>query len=179
MDPQRLFLTGEPGSGKTTTVRKIAELLILRGVEVGGMLTGEIREGGIRVGFSLEDLVTHEKGTLARVGLEEGPQVGKYRVNLHDIERIGVRAIENAVSDSKVVVVDELGPMELFSTPFLQAVEKGLASRKHFLGTIHKRASHPLISSIKSDGKYVIVEITSENRNRMPTEIAERIIANA
>lgn len=73
MDHHRLFLTGEPGSGKTTVVREAAELLILRGVEVGGMLSGEIREDGIRVEFSLEDLVTHEKGTLARVGLQEGP----------------------------------------------------------------------------------------------------------
>ena len=179
MDPQRLFLTGEPGSGKTTTVRKTAELLILGGVGVGGMLTGEIREHGIRVGFSLEDLVTHEKGTLAHVNLQEGPRIGKYRVNLRDIEGIGVRAIERAVRDSDVVIADELGPMELFSTPFIQAVENGLASRKHFLGTIHKRASHPLTSSIRSNSKYIILEITPENRDRMPVEIAQRIIANA
>jgi nucleoside-triphosphatase len=179
MEPQRLFLTGEPGCGKTTAVRKTAELLILRGIGVGGILSGEIREGGTRVGFSLEDLVTREKGTLARVGLQGGPRVGKYRVNLCDIERIGVRAIERAVRDSEVIVADELGPMELFSTPFIQAVEKGLASRKHFLGTIHKRASHALTSSIKSNPKYIILEITPENRDRMPTEIAQRIIANA
>ena len=179
MDPQRLFLTGEPGSGKTTTVRKTAGLLAQRGVGVGGMLTGEIREGGIRVGFSLEDLVTHEKGTLARVGLQEGPRVGKYRVNLYDIERIGVSAIERAVRDSEVVVADELGPMELFSTPFIQAVEKCLASQKHFLGTIHKRASHPLTSSIRSNSKFIILEITPQNRDRMPTEIAQRIVSNA
>jgi len=160
-------------------VRKTAELLILGGVGVGGMLTGEIREHGIRVGFSLEDLVTHEKGTLAHVNLQEGPRVGKYRVNLHDIEGIGVRAIERAVRDSDVVIADELGPMELFSTPFIQAVENGLASRKHFLGTIHKRASHPLTSSIRSNSKYIILEITPENRDRMPVEIAQRIIANA
>lgn len=55
-------------------MRKTAELLILRGVGVGGMLSGEIREGGIRVGFSLEDLVTHEMGTLAHVDLQEGPR---------------------------------------------------------------------------------------------------------
>lgn len=160
-------------------MRKTAELLILHGVGVGGMLSGEIREGGIRVGFNLEDLVTHEKGTLAHVGLQEGPRIGKYRINLHDIERIGVRAIERAIKDSEVVVVDELGPMELFSTPFLQSVEKGLASPKHFLGTVHKRTSHPLISSIRSNSKYIISEITPENRDRMPTEIAQRIISNA
>ena len=179
MDPHRLFLTGEPGSGKTTAVRRTAEVLILRGVEVGGMLSGEIREDGIRVGFGLEDLVTHEKGTLARVGLQEGPRVGKYRVNLGEIERVGVRAIERAVRDSEIVVVDELGPMALFSTLFIQAVENGLASQKHFLGTIHKRAYHQLTSSIRSNPKYIILEITSENRDRMPTEIAQRIIANA
>ena len=177
MELQRLFLTGEPGSGKTTTVRKTAELLTLRGVGVGGMLSGEICEGGIRVGFSLEDLVTHEMGTLAHVDLQEGPRVGKYRVNLYDIERIGVGSIERAVRNSEIIVVDELGPMELFSIPLVQAVEKGLASQKHFLGTIHKRASHALTSSIRS--KFTILEITPENRDRMPTEIAQRIVSNA
>jgi nucleoside-triphosphatase len=179
MDPQRLFLTGEPGSGKTTAMRKTVELLILRGVRVGGMLSGEIREGGIRVGFNLEDLVTHEKGTLAGVGLQDGPRVGKYRVNLYDIDRIGVRAIDKAVKDLEVVVVDELGPMELFSTTFVQAVERALASPRHFLGTIHKRASHSLTSSIRSNSKYIIFEITPENRDRMSKEIAQRIITNA
>jgi len=179
MEPQRLFLTGEPGSGKTTAVRKTAELLMQRGVRVGGMLSGEIRVAGVRVGFSLEDLVTHEEGTLAHVGLQEGPRVGRYRVNLHDIERIGVESIERAVRDSEVIVVDELGTMELFSTPLIQAVERGLASQKHFLGTIHKRASHPLTSSIRSNPRFTILEITPENRNRLPTEIAERIISNA
>ncbi|MGA3110007.1 MAG: NTPase [Candidatus Bathyarchaeia archaeon] len=179
MEPQRLFLTGEPGSGKTTTVRKTAELLTLRGVGVGGMLSGEIREGGIRVGFNLEDLVTHEKGTLAHVDLQEGPRVGKYRVNLYDIERIGVGSIERAVRNSEIIVVDELGPMELFSIPLVQAVERALASQKHFLGTIHKRASHTLTSSIRSNSKFTILEITPENRDRMPTEIAERIVSNA
>lgn len=100
-------------------------------------------------------------------------------MNLGEIERIGVRAIERAVRDSEIIVVDELGPMELFSTPFIQAVENGLASQKHFLGTIHKRAHHPLTSSIRSNPKYIILEITPENRDRMPTEIAQRIIANA
>ena len=178
MDPLRLFLTGEPGSGKTTAVKKTVQLLKLRGIGVGGILSGEIRECGTRVGFNLEDLSTHEEGTLARVGLQEGPRVGKYRVNLYDIERIGVRAIDRAVRNSQVVVADELGPMELFSIPFVQAVERGLASQKHFLGTIHKRASHPLTSSIRSNLKYIILEITPENRDRMPTEIAQRIISN-
>ncbi len=176
MEPQRLFLTGEPGSGKTTTVTKTVGLLIQRGVSVGGVVSGELREAGIRVGFSLEDLAMHEKGTLAHVDMREGPRIGKYRVNLEDIERIGVGSIETAVRDSEVIVVDELGPMELFSVPLVRAVEKGLASRKHFLGTIHKRVSHPLTSSIRS--KFTILEITPENRDRMPTEIAERITSN-
>ena len=143
------------------------------------MLSGEICEAGVRVGFSFEDLVTHEMGTLAHVDLQEGLRVGKYRVNLYDIERIGVGFIERAVRDSEVIVVDELGPMELFSIPLVQAVERALASQKHFLGTIHKRASHTLTSSIRSSSKFTILEITPENRDRMPTEIAEKFVSNA
>jgi nucleoside-triphosphatase len=179
MNPQRVFLTGEPGCGKTTAVRSTTKLLVLRGLRVGGMISGEIRERGVRLGFNLEDLLTHETGTLAHVEQAEGPRVGKYRVNLQDIERIGVGAIMRAIHEAEVVVVDELGPMELNSTRFIEAVDAALASSKNFLGTIHKHASHPLVAAVRSNPAYAILDVTPENRGRLPTEIGQRIIAKA
>ncbi len=175
MTPLRVFLTGEPGCGKTTVIRKIHDSLQERGVSVGGMVSGEIRRGGIRAGFSLEDLITHESGTLAQVGLEVGPRVGKYRVNLSDIQAIGVTAIRRAVTQTNVVIIDELGPMELHSAPFVEAVQMALASEKHIIGTIHKRASHNLINSIKSNPETQIVEVSVKNRELLPNQISEQL----
>ncbi len=140
-------------------------------------MSREIRESGIRVGFSLEDLATHETGTLAHVNQKEGPRVGKYRVNLADIQRIAVSAVKRSITESDVIIVDELGPMELNSMPFILIVEMALATPKHLVGTIHKGASHYLVAAIKSNKAYEILEVTLENRDNLPKTLVERIEA--
>jgi nucleoside-triphosphatase len=175
MSRSRIFLTGEPGCGKTTTIKKVSETLAAHGRKVGGVISGEIREGGVRVGFNLEDILTHETGILAHVSQRDGPTVGKYRVNLADIQRIAVSAIKHAIDYADVILVDELGPMELHSMPFILAVEMALATPKHFVGTIHKRASHYLVAAIKSNPAYQIHEVTPNNRNELAKSITERI----
>ncbi len=175
MPPCRVLLTGEPGCGKTTAIKKICEMLTARGRKVGGIVSGEIRDRGVRAGFSLEDLSTHETGILAHVSQRDGPPVGKYRVNLADIQRIAVTAIKRAIAEADVIIVDELGPMELNSMPFILAVEMALATQKHLVVTIHKRASHYLIAAIKSNPAYQILEVTLNNRNELPKTVTERI----
>ena len=168
-----MFLTGDPGCGKTTVVRKLAEIFSNQGIRAGGVISGEIRRGVGRVGFSLEDLLTHEVGILAHVEQIDGPQVGKYRVNLKDVERVGAAAVRRAIAEADVIVVDELGPMELHSDAFVQTIETALASVKNVIGTIHKRASHPLVLSIKSNSAYQVLEVTVENRDNLPKTIAD------
>ena len=173
--PQRIFLTGEPSSGKTTVVRKTAELLAARGFKVGGMTSKEIRKGGTREGFRIEDFITHEEGVLAEVGLSNGPHVGKYTVNIRDLDEIGAGAIQRAVESAHVILIDELGPMELHSHRFIESVETALSSQKHVLGTIHKRTNHPLVMALKANPEYTILEVTLGNRGELPVQILGRI----
>jgi nucleoside-triphosphatase len=179
MSSIRVFLTGEPGCGKTTVIREITRIINAKGMKAGGVISGEIRRNGVRVGFSLEGLETDVHGTLAHVERADGPRVGMYRVNLADIERVGVTSILRAIDSSDVIIVDELGPMELYSTSFVSAVEKALKSEKPLVGTIHKRASHDLVRSIRANPSYEIVEVTKENRDLMPDRIGERLTIQA
>ena len=173
---RRIFLTGEPGTGKTTVLRKTAELLETRGLKVGGMASKEIRGIGSRTGFSVENLATHEHGCLAEVGSRVGPHVGKYTVNLHDLETVGVAAIQTAIQAADVVLIDELGPMELHSQRFVESVVDALNSQKHVLGTIHKHANHPLVMKVRSNLDSVILEVTSKNRDELPDKILAAIV---
>lgn len=179
MPPRPVFLTGEPGCGKTTVIQRISDLLEIQGTKPGGIISREIRVAGARVGFTLEDLMTHQAGSLAHIDLREGPRVGKYRVNLDDIQRVGVTAIRRAVTEADVVIIDELGPMELHSTPFILAVEMALASPKPLVGTIHKHAAHHLVAAIKSNPAYRIIEVTSDNREEIPDRIMELLSGHA
>jgi nucleoside-triphosphatase len=140
------------------------------------MVTEEIREGKTRTGFYVENIITHERGILAMVGSGEGPRIGKYTVSLRDFEAVGVKAIQAAIEDADVMVVDELGPMELNSGRFIESVEEALNSRKHIVGTIHKRATHPLVMAVKSNANFTIVEVTAENRGELPPQIIDRIL---
>ncbi len=175
MGVEKLFvITGAPGSGKTTIVLKLVEILKRMGFSVGGIYTREVRSSGIRVGFEIVDIATGRVGKLAWVGYGSGPRVGKYVVNLKGLEEFGVRAIES-VNKFDVVVVDEVGPMELKSHRFKEAVRKLLAKDKPIVLTIHHRASDELLGEIRKlvGGKSIVV--TPDNRDKLPAELADNI----
>ncbi|MEM4700144.1 MAG: NTPase [Candidatus Nezhaarchaeales archaeon] len=174
-----LFVTGPPGSGKTTLVMRAAEELKRRGLRVGGMVSREVRRGGARWGFEIVDLLTGRTGVLASVEQPRGPSVGKYRVNLSDLESVGVEAIRRAVELCDVVVVDEVGPMELFSEPFKQAVREALSSGKLVLGTVHFRARGGLVDEIKGGRGVVLITLTREGREEASRRFLEEALAMA
>jgi len=178
MTPSRIFLTGNPGCGKTTIARKVCDALETKGMKPGGIISQEIRKGGVRVGFGLEDLMTHDKGMLASVDDTDGPRVGKYHVNLQDIEHIAAVAIRRAMSEADIVFVDELGPMELHSVPFIQAVERALECPKGFVGTIHPRAIHRLVAAVRSNPAHHIIQVTLDNREQIPSRILEQLTSH-
>lgn len=168
-------LTGLPGSGKTTAVLRVVERLGELGVRVGGMYTQEIRERGRRIGFAVKRIGGGE-GVLAHVGFRGGPRLGRYVVNLSDLEGVGVAAIIEALESAEVVVVDEVGPMELYSEKFREAVERLLESGKHAILTVHYRSRDPLVLKVKERAGRNLITLTPENRDRVPGLIVKELL---
>ena len=162
--------------GKTTVLTRIIDELKQKGFKVGGMVTSEFRTDGERDGFVINNLSSGTVGWLARINQNYGPQIGKYRVCLEDLESVGVKAILDAIVSSDVIVIDEVGPMELFSASFEDAVLKALESGKPVLGTIHRRATHPLVLAIKNRVDSEIFEVTMDNRNELPALVTQEIM---
>ena len=165
-----MFLTGLPGVGKSTVVRQVAEKMKLNGVKVGGMTTGDLRSGSARVGFEIRDLLSGEVGTLAHVNESSGPRIARYRVKSVDLDRIGAGAVLSAIEDADVIVIDGVGPMELTSKRFRDAVQAALDCGKHVLGTVHRNAQDPLVRRIRSEPGMEVIEVTHENRDALPRE---------
>jgi len=171
-----LFVTGQPGVGKTTVLLRVVDSLKAKGYDVRGMISREVREQGTRVGFEIKDLYTGQKGWLSHVRQSSGPQVGKYRVNLEDLKNIGVNSILNATKNADVIVVDEIGPMELFSQDFKDAILQAVNSTKPVLGTIHFKAQNPLVNAIKARNDAEIFEVTQESRKSIHNLIITKIL---
>lgn len=173
-----VFVTGRPGVGKTSVLLRAVDALKAKGYKVGGMISHEIRERGVRVGFEIVDFHTGQRGWLAHVTQPTGPQISKYRVNLSDLNVIGTSSIINAATDADmdIIVVDEIGPMELFSPEFKKAVDQAIRSSKPVVGTIHFRARDPLINTIKAREDAEILEVTCENREDLHNVIIDKVV---
>lgn len=171
---KKLAITGPPGSGKTTLCGRLIEALRSR-CRIGGIITRELRDSqGKRVGFEVEDLATGEKGLLAHVAQQEGPRVGKYRVNLPDLERVAVPAILRAVEGADLVVIDEVAPMELSSAKFGEAVERALQSEKPLVVTFQQRSHHPLVERLRRECE--VYEINPRNRDSIYAHILDVLL---
>jgi len=164
------LLTGRPGVGKTTCLLRILERLPLR---AAGFYTREIRGAGGRVGFELVTL-EGESAVLAHVDRRGSPRVGRYGVDLEALERIGVRAIEAACSGAELVVVDEIGKMELASDRFRAAVLAVLEGPVPLLGAI-LLAPHPWADRIKADPRATLIPVRVETRDAVVEELVARL----
>lgn len=163
-----IFLTGKPKSGKSTVLMKIIQLLKDKGLTVGGFITPEIRKAGKRIGFAVRDVLTDEEGLLASVDIKTKPRLGIYGIDVKGFERIALAALD-AVNKCDVVAIDEIGTMELFSDSFRNKLLEILDTEKTIIAVLHRS----YVDEYRRYGR--IIEVTAENRDRLPEEVAEMI----
>jgi nucleoside-triphosphatase len=165
------LIEARPGAGKTTALGRLAQILRERGATVAGFLTEEIRDGGKRVGFSIETL-RGERGTLAHVECPGPPRVGRYGVALREFERLAVPALQ---VPADAVLIDELGKMELASVAFTDAVANLLEGETPVVATVHA-FRHPFTDRLKRRRDAEVVRLTRANRDEFPGLLAERLV---
>lgn len=172
-----LVLTGRPGVGKTTVIKRIADEL---GDLAGGFYTEEIRgPDGRREGFRLVTL-DGDEAVMAHTDLRghQRPRVSRYGVNVEAIEKVGASALRQAVASRRVVIVDEIGKMELYSRAFQRAVTEAVASQSPVLATAMSR-SHPWVDELKEKRQVEVWVVTAENRDRIPQRVREWLCVDA
>jgi nucleoside-triphosphatase len=171
----RILLEGRPGSGKTTLARRIVAGLRERDIPVTGFTTEEIREAGKRVGFAVET-VDGQRGRLAHVAFAGPPRVGKYGVDLDAFERIAIPAVQAATG--ALVVIDELGKMEIASKPFREAVEQLFASDADVVATVHVFRD-PFTDALKARGEVQRLQVTAANRDDLARVLVRKLASGS
>ncbi|HEY62373.1 MAG TPA: NTPase [Anaerolineae bacterium] len=164
------LLTGRPGIGKTTIIQQILHKVPY---SKGGFFTQEIREGNKRVGFSIVTLDGQQE-VFAHVKFPKKYHIGKYGVDLGVLNSIGVISIRKAMEDNDLVVIDEIGAMELLSVEFVEILKVVLESGVPVLGTIMQR-NHPVANWIKSRKDVMLIEVNLQNREKMAIDIIKML----
>jgi nucleoside-triphosphatase len=165
-----LLLTGPPGVGKTTALRRVCDALPIK--PLSGFYTEEVRARGVRQGFRLVTFDGEER-TMADVRRSGPPRVGKYGVDVAAIDAVARRVL---VPDPAVAlfVIDEIGKMECLARGFVEVVRGLLARSCPLLATVALRGVG-LIEEVKRDPRARLVHLTHENRDRVPGEVVRML----
>jgi nucleoside-triphosphatase THEP1 len=143
---------------------------------VSGILTEEVRTAGVRTGFKVRNLSSGEEGWLASTTLQEGPRIGNYRVNTRDLEKIGAMSLENAArGESPLVLIDEVGPMEMTSAFFRRALKEVLMSHKTIVASVKYGSRYAEIEEVSHLATARTITISHENRDQLFPELTSMI----
>ncbi len=163
----KVLITGKPGIGKTTVIKRIASNLKDKAL---GFWTEEIRDkNGKRIGF--EVITTDGKNSiLAKKGLHSNYSVGLYGVDIEVFEKTVLPVLEEAKKKENVVIIDEIGKMELFSEKFLKAVKELFEdNKKTIIATIPVKNVHPFVKYLREN--FPVIEVSYSNRDVLPNQI--------
>jgi len=166
MKSSKILITGKPGIGKTTIIRKVMDGLREKGIKFNGFYTGEVRERGERVGFKITGVNGFE-GMLAHVNFKTNFRVGRYFVALDALEECANNV--SKISCPGIIVIDEIGRMELFSGKFEEFVEKILNDDSVVVATVGEKFIERFM------GNREVFRVTPDNRDSAAGVILDKL----
>ena len=167
----KIGITGLPGSGKTYALLRVIEMLKENDLSIGGMIDEPLTDGRHKTGFTVKNILTGESQIFASSEIESKIMIGKIGVDLDKFEEISITAIRDACEKCDIIIIDEVGKMEVESQAFIDIVKEALDINKPMILTLHKKSRNPLLQDIRRRDDVRILEVTPTNRNLLPYKI--------
>ncbi len=167
-----IIVTGAIGIGKTTVCEKVVKIAQSQGYSCGGVVTYKTQNEDIIV----EDVQTGETKVLASISnIYQGSRTAKYFFNREGFD-FGIEAIDRGTA-SDILLVDELGHLELRGEGFVEVIEQIVAGKvKTCIVVIRKELLSAFLPQLGATTS--VFETTINNRNQLPGEIG-RILTRA
>jgi nucleoside-triphosphatase len=118
-----------------------------------------------------------QERVLASKGMKSNHQLGKYGVDINALENVGIPALKLAMMAKDVIVVDEIGSMEMMSERFRQTLLECLTSTKPVLATI-RASSQPFSDQVKKFADTQTVTLTKANYNQVKQQVRKWLDAH-
>jgi nucleoside-triphosphatase len=172
----KIYLSGVPGAGKTTVVRKTADRLRKRGVRLWGFITEEVTDDKARTGFTVSTF-DGAKVPFAHVLMKRGPRVGPYRIDVTAFEGMVIPNLTPPTASKgrrlrSVGMIDEIGKMECMSRSFCERLQHLIEQPGCVLISLAVKG-HNLISEIRRRAGDNLIEVSQANREMLPKILAE------
>lgn len=181
----KIGITGLPRSGKSAVMQKVVDMLENERLQelrsrgeggtghkiIGGLRTEPILEGTSRIGYSLINIQTEEKITIAHRDIDSRNRVLGLGIDTDAVATLAIPAIQEAIDDFEVIVIDEIGKFAVESEEFVKIVREAIEVDKPTLLTLHKKSRHPLLQDIRRRDDSRVLEVTPVNRALLPYKI--------
>ena len=185
----KIGITGLPRSGKSAVLDKVVSMIIeerkadSRGRRrmnvaniIGGIRTEAIIEDGERVGYACVDILSGDRGVMAHREIDSRNRILGFGIDPSELDKVAVPAIQNAIGNCEILVIDEVGKFSVESEGFVAAVRGALEYDMPTLLTLHKKSRHPLLQDIRRRDDGRILEVTPVNRALLPYKILKLIL---
>jgi len=172
----KVLITGPPRCGKSTLISKSLDYFSEMNYTIHGFLTPEVREEGKRIGFDIKDIYSKEHGKLARIGnYNTKHKLGKYSVFVGDLEEMISKLEIIEFKEIDLLVIDEIGKMELCSKKFQNFIRNIFSSDVAILATIGLKLKHPIKDFILNLPNISIFSLNRQNFQKTYQEIVSKI----
>lgn len=161
---RKIFLEGDIKVGKSFVVKEIINNL---NPKYGGFKTVPIFNENKKIGYKIVDLMTNEEELVALYNFD-----GNLIINTKGFDNLGVKSLDNALKNSNLIVMDEIGFLEENSNLFKEKILEVLKSDKDVIAVIKEKKNNFLNEIIKF-GK--IYKVTNENRDNLIKTIIKEL----